>query len=100
MQLVIGARDGGASRALDQLKEILATLLAQHVAHERAERSDVVPERDVFRCELGQEASAGVNSRAVAIPHAATSIGAFPSLPTGSGSPFCSTRLVRRAALN
>jgi hypothetical protein len=75
-------------------------LLTQHVADERAQRADIVPQRDVFRRELGQEASAGMDNLAVATPHAAISIGAFPSLPSVSGSPFCSTMVVRRAALN
>src|SRR6266850_3665577 len=100
MQLIIRSSDRGVPGALDELEERVATLLADDVSDQRAERSDVVSERNVLWCKLCQGASVGVKSRAAATPHAARSTDARPSLPTGIASPFCSTRLVRRASLN
>ena len=100
VQLVIRRRDRGLAGALDELEETIATLLTQNVSDECAECAHVVPERDVLWSKLCQEASAGVKRRAAPTPHAARSSDARPSLLTGIASPFCSTRLVRRASLN
>jgi len=52
VQLVVGRRNGGPSRALDQLEESVAALLAQDVPDERAEYTDIVPQRRVLRCKF------------------------------------------------
>jgi len=61
MQLVVGAGDRGVPGALHQLEEGVATLLAQHVPDQRAERSDVVAQLRVLRCKL--DGAAFVNQR-------------------------------------
>ena len=99
LEVVVRARDPRKARALDALEELVAALLAQDVTDQRAERADVVLERNILRRELGQEASAGVNSRTAPTPQAARSSDARPSLPTVMASPFCSTSVVRRASL-
>src|SRR6266511_3564404 len=94
MQLIIRSSDRGVPGALDELEERVATLLADDVSDQRAERSDVVSERNILWSKLCQGASAGVKSRAAATPQAARSTDARPSLPTGIASPFCSPRVV------
>src|SRR5712692_10668585 len=105
MQLVVRRGDRGMARPLDELEKRVATLLAQDVSDERAECTDVVPQRRILRRKFdfarrcdGQEAS-GVESRTAATPQAARSTGVRPSPPTAIGSPFCSTSVVRRASL-
>src|SRR5258705_863644 len=100
MQLVIRSSDRGVPGALDELEERVATLLADDVSDQRAERSDVVSERHILWSKLCQGASVGVKSRAAATPQAARSTDARPSLPIGIASPLCSMSVVRRAALN
>src|SRR5262245_55422945 len=63
LELIVGARDSREARTLDALKELIAALFPQHVADQRAERTDVVLERDILRRELCQDPSAGVKSR-------------------------------------
>src|SRR5256886_2513363 len=99
-------RDRGVPRALDELEERVATLLAQHVPDQCAEGADIVSQLRIFRRKLDfapafpvQEPSGGVESRTAATPQAARSTDARPSLPTAIVSPFCSTRFVRRACL-
>src|ERR671937_618059 len=87
------------ARALDELEERVAALLAEHLADERAENPDIVAKRHILGRELRQEPSAAEKSRTAATPQAARSTDARPSPPTAIASPFCSTRLVRRACL-
>src|SRR2546429_7795838 len=88
--------------AFDELEGRVDSLLAQNGSDECAERADVVAQLRVLGSKLdfaAQGASAGMKSRAAATPHAARSSEARPSLVTGIASPFCSTRLARRASL-
>ena len=94
-------RNRGVPRALYELEERVATLLAQHVPDQCAEGADIVSQLRIFRRKLDfapafpvQEPSGGVESRTAATPQAARSTDARPSLPTAivSTGPSGATR--------